>query len=242
MGWLDNSTNNIILDAVLTDYGRQALAQASQTTTSAIKFNFIKYALGDDEINYDIIKQYGRTVGREKIEKNTPIFEAFTNQSIALKNKLFSSAIPLLYIPKYQISSPSTPISLTVTGTAISNEIVIAQTAAQGQTLDGVKDVGFNIFVPSLFLNAVTSGNASSEIAGFTQQSTIKNYSASTDNGLVTANDTLVQLKFKLRVKTLPQSIFDVYGNSNNVINTVVRVSGVTTGVSIDIPVSISYT
>ena len=26
MGFLDNSTNNIILDAVLTDYGREALA------------------------------------------------------------------------------------------------------------------------------------------------------------------------------------------------------------------------
>ena len=61
MGWLDNSTNNIILDAVLTDFGRQALAKNNGS------FNIVKYSLGDDEINYQIIKKYGRT----KVNKNT---------------------------------------------------------------------------------------------------------------------------------------------------------------------------
>ena len=70
MGWLDHSTNNIILDAVLTDYGRQQLAFANSS------FNITHYALGDDEVDYKIIKKYGRAVGKEKIEKNTPIFEA----------------------------------------------------------------------------------------------------------------------------------------------------------------------
>lgn len=241
MGWLDNSTNNIILDAVLTDFGRQALAQASQSTTSAIKFNFVKYALGDDEINYGIIKQYGRTVGREKIEKNTPIFEAFTNQNIAIKNKLFSSAIPLLYIPKYEITSPTAPINLTVTGVTVSPQITISQKAVQGQTLDGIQEGSFNIFVPSLFMTAVTGNQGQNEIQGVTQQATTKSYLVDNQSGLVTSTTSLVELKFYLRVKTLPQSIFDVYGNSNNVINTAVRVTGTATGVSIDIPVTISY-
>ena len=34
-------------------------------------FSIYQFALGDDEVDYDIIQQYGRTVGKEKIEKNT---------------------------------------------------------------------------------------------------------------------------------------------------------------------------
>ena len=68
MGYLDNSTNNVILDAVLTDYGRQQLASANNA------FSITYYALGDDEVDYRLIKKYGRAVGKEKIEKNTPIF------------------------------------------------------------------------------------------------------------------------------------------------------------------------
>jgi hypothetical protein len=82
MGWLDNSTNNIILDAVLTDYGRQKLA-AANGSNSANGFSIFSFALGDDEVNYNLVKKYGRTIGREKIEKNTPVFEAFTNQNLS---------------------------------------------------------------------------------------------------------------------------------------------------------------
>ncbi len=64
MGFLDHSTNNIILDAVLTDIGRQFLAKNDGS------FSIHKFALGDDEVNYNIIQKYGRVVGREKIEKN----------------------------------------------------------------------------------------------------------------------------------------------------------------------------
>lgn len=84
MGWLDHSTNNIILDAVLTDYGRQKLATLNEG------FKLDHFELGDDEVDYRLIKKFGRTVGKEKIEKNTPVFEAFTNQSIALKYPLIS--------------------------------------------------------------------------------------------------------------------------------------------------------
>ena len=69
MGFLDHSTNNIVVDAVLTDLGRQALAKNDGS------FSIYQFALGDDEIDYSIIQQFGRTVGKEKIEKNTPILE-----------------------------------------------------------------------------------------------------------------------------------------------------------------------
>ena len=84
MGFLDHSTNNIILDAVLTDYGRQTLARNDGS------FSIFKFAFADDEIDYGNIVNFGRTVGKEKIEKNTPILEATTQANLGLKNKLVS--------------------------------------------------------------------------------------------------------------------------------------------------------
>ena len=82
MGFLDHSTNNIILDAVLTDVGRQFLSRNDGS------FSIVKFALGDDEIDYSIIKKFGRTVGKEKIEKNTPVLEALTQGNLGLKYRL----------------------------------------------------------------------------------------------------------------------------------------------------------
>ena len=75
MGFLDHTTNNIIVDAVLTDVGRSKLAQSGVTGG----LNIVKYAFADNEVDYTLLKKYGETVGREKIEKNTPIFEANTD-------------------------------------------------------------------------------------------------------------------------------------------------------------------
>lgn len=109
MGWLDNSTNNIIIDAVLTDFGRQQLAVGGGASAA---FNISHFALGDDEVDYGIITKYGRTVGKEKIEKNTPVFEALTNQSNALKYPLISmpqtgDTVNTVYMP-YLVSPTST--------------------------------------------------------------------------------------------------------------------------------------
>ena len=67
MGFLQQDTNNIILDAVLTDEGRKRLAANDGS------FRVVMFSLGDDEVDYNIIKKFGRNVGREKIEKNTPV-------------------------------------------------------------------------------------------------------------------------------------------------------------------------
>ena len=73
MGFLDNSTNNIIVDAVLTDLGRELLAQNDGS------FSIVKFAFGDDEVDYGIIKKFGRTVGKEgkkeEVEESTPAEE-----------------------------------------------------------------------------------------------------------------------------------------------------------------------
>ena len=94
MGFLDHSTNNIIVDAVLTDVGREKLAAA---TTAE---NFVaSYAFADDEVDYTMVKKYGTIVGKEKIEKNTPVFEASTNAELGVKYYLSTSANPIVAQP-----------------------------------------------------------------------------------------------------------------------------------------------
>jgi len=53
MGFLDHSTNNIIVDAVLTDRGRELLAGQN---SNIAKFSITKFSLSDDEVDYTIIK------------------------------------------------------------------------------------------------------------------------------------------------------------------------------------------
>ena len=74
MSFLDNS-GDIILDAVLTDTGRRQLARGDGS------FRIVKFAFGDDEVNYEL-------------------FEAFTNNTSTMKSKLLTIANNnLLYLP-----------------------------------------------------------------------------------------------------------------------------------------------
>ncbi len=82
MGFLNHATNNIIVDAVLTQKGREVLARNDGS------FDIQSFRLGDDEIDYSVLEQYGIVIGKEKIEKNTPIFEAITDEKLALKYPL----------------------------------------------------------------------------------------------------------------------------------------------------------
>jgi hypothetical protein len=95
MAFLDNS-GDIILDAVLTDTGRLRLAKGDGT------FNIAKFALGDDEINYAIYnKNHASGSAYYDIELlQTPVLEAFTNNTSLLKSKLLSiTRTNLLYLP-----------------------------------------------------------------------------------------------------------------------------------------------
>jgi hypothetical protein len=232
MGWLDNSTNNIILDAVLTDYGRQALARNDGS------FKVARFALGDDEVDYSLIKKYGRTVGAEKIEKNVPVFEAFTNQNLGLKHRLISVPKPLLYLPV--LGRPdTTPIQLATSGTRkpTAKSINIQQILNNGEVVDDqVRDAAFEIYVPDRFLRI----NQISMI-GRPDVSGIAMYEVPADRNLTPYQGG--QITFTLGVKTISTTTFSIYGTLQNgvyTINTTVRVVGKSSGSSMDLPVTIS--
>ena len=110
MGFLDHSTHNIIVDAVLTDVGREKLAAA---TTAE---NFVAaYAFADDEVDYTMIKKYGTIVGKEKIEKNTPIFEASTNAELGVKFYLDTRSNPNVEQPSMTTQATRSTLNRTNT-------------------------------------------------------------------------------------------------------------------------------
>ena len=103
MAFLDNS-GDIILDAVLTDTGRMRLAKGDGT------FKIVKFALGDDEIDYGLFnKNDSRGSAYYDLEiMQSPVLEAFTNNTSLLKHKLMSfSRTNLLYLPVMKLNDVS---------------------------------------------------------------------------------------------------------------------------------------
>ena len=100
MAFLDNS-GDIILDAVLTDTGRMRLARGDGS------FKIMKFALGDDEINYELYnKNHASGSAYYDLEVlQSPVLEAFTDNAASMKSKLIS--IPrnnLFYLPVIKLN------------------------------------------------------------------------------------------------------------------------------------------
>mgnify|MGYP001258445441 CR=1 FL=1 len=99
MAFLDNS-GDIILDAVLTDLGRKRLA--------AGRFNINKFALGDEEINYELWNSSDArgTAFYDLQILQTPILEAFTSDQSIMKSRLMTfSRSDLLYMPVLKVNN-----------------------------------------------------------------------------------------------------------------------------------------
>ena len=234
MGFLQNDTNNIILDAVLTDKGREFLARNDGS------FSIVKFAPGDDEVDYTIIQKFGRTVGKEKIEKNTPIFEALTNQSYAQKFRLISVSNPnLIRLPNLALTGEgvdSTNNIVSIGNTTVKRRgITISQTITNETSIDvELRDQAFIVELSNQFLQVV--GNSPDNIDN-QQRAT---YILTRDSGETSVGGS--KLSFTIGTKAISESEFQIYGASFNksLISTFVKVSGVSSGAVIEFEVQIS--
>ena len=221
MGFLDHSTNNIIVDAVLTDIGRKKLAEGT--------FSIAKFGLGDDEVDYTVIKKFGRTVGKEKIEKNTPVFEAQTNADLALKHKLVTVSNPYLTkLPYLEINSTTNVSSATrgVTSTIIAvqkPDDLFSSSTSTGAS--DVRDTLFTIEYDSRFLSLSTASSTvgNNNIATATVDSTGTSAGSSWNGSSVTLSFT---------IRSFSDSYFAYYSTnaSNSTITTYVEITGVFSG------------
>lgn len=99
MGFQDNS-GDIILDVVLTDEGRRRLARGDGD------FSIVKFALADDEINYQLYNATASSALQDLSILQTPVLEAFTNNMSSMKSKLLSlSNQNLLYLPILKLNT-----------------------------------------------------------------------------------------------------------------------------------------
>jgi len=99
MAFLDNS-GDIILDAVLTDTGRRRMANGN--------FSIIKFALGDDEIDYRLYnKNHPSGSAYYDLEiLQSPVFESVTAQNSAINYGLLSiTRRDLLYLPDIKLNT-----------------------------------------------------------------------------------------------------------------------------------------
>ncbi len=233
MGFLQGDTNNIILDAVLTDTGRKFLSQNNQS------FKISKFALGDDEVDYGIIQKYGRTVGKEKIEKNTPIFEALTNGSLAQKYRCVSVSDPnLVFLPTIELVGGPKTISINSANKVPAN-IQIQQVFSDPLNVSSeLVDATYMVQLNSQFLDIVGETPEYTESQNQTSSYLISSVAgqASDTNGSV--------LTFSLRTRTITDTQFQIYGAVNGTstkttINTYVKVTGLQSGATIDLLVAI---
>ncbi len=228
MGFLDHSTNNIIVDAVLTDTGRATLAKNDGS------FVISKFAFGDDEVDYTIIQKFGTTVGKEKISKNTPVFEAQTNGDLALKYRLLSVSVPdLIILPT--LATPTLEKGKTfqrADSTKLSQQVTIQQQIAAGLSSvpTDLVDSAFVVQWDNRFLDitrstggGTTTKSVSNNVATITVAADSLN---SSGGGRVT---------LQVSVVSFPNDYYNSYstGGSSSVIKTQVTISGRASGASV---------
>ena len=223
MGFLNHGSNNIIIDAVLTDTGRAFLSKNDGS------FSIVKFALGDDEVDYSVIKKYGRAVGREKIEKNTPVFEALTDGNLESLSRLIT-------ISDSTVSALATytlvPVSVTLNNVIGSNPsvvVTITQAGANDTAIPPeIQDTVLSISMDRRFttLRSVTPFQTVGNVDYY-------NVTATSTEG----NESVFSIT--IVAKALVTNDFTVFGSDSNstTISTVVRLQGRQSGMTNNIPV-----
>lgn len=259
MGFLDHTTNNIVIDAVLTERGRELLSQNNGS------FQVTSFAFGDDEVDYSNVVKYGRQMGKEKIEKNTPIFEAQTNENLALKYNnitLSSNSLRILYVPflkKYgttstqellvaQSDSTKQYVQVQVLSTLSSNS---GQTSIDSNLVDSVFDLKMNDLILKLYSNGIERVNSYIDL----DENNIASYRVAGNDASSSSYETNYQLSgrqlfsaqigLSLTSPRLSLSTFQKFGTydsntSKYIIKTQIEITGRSSGSRIIIPVTVT--
>ena len=249
MGFLNHATNNIIIDAVLTERGRELLARNDGS------FNIASFVFGDDEVDYSLITKYGTTIGKEKIEKNTPIFEANPNENIAIKHPLISFANPLerlTQIPTLVWSNRSEGESkvdlfdTTSSSQTSASDDRVKKTIRIKNSVTGTVDGELNENITDNFIFVKVHGSLlklSSEIPQDTDLNGIDTYLIETSTASDSEWDNQIEASFDVYSNGVVSSTdFENFASVSNAnkINTSVQVIGQYSGASLVIPVVIT--
>lgn len=230
MGFQDNS-GDIFIDAVLTDEGRERLARNDGT------FAIVRWRPADDEIDYRFWNALTGSDSKDIKILDTPVFEAPSNEGVALRYPLVTIRNARLQFLPTMTSKPAS-VSLQEQTDSVGGgvDITVSQQVPRSQTIlpAEVIDVNYQVELDNdiLFVSNVTPisitpfGRARYIIPG---------------SGKTSAGGT--ECKFNVRVQTLTTEIFDVLASGQTAPRTIpatIIVTGQQSGMNVSIPVTVT--
>jgi len=228
MGLLDNS-GDILIDAVLTDVGREFLARNDGS------FEIVRFSLGDDEIDYELFNANTGSLQQDANILNTPIFEANVNETVALKNQLLSISNPdLKFLPALSVGATSVTLGER-TDAQVGKAVEFYQSTQSGRVVPSeVVDASFLVQVNNdlLFLEKQTPVNISP--SGFAQY-ILPRTSIGANQG--------AQVAFNVAAQALTNDVWDTLGKGtlgSRTITTKVKAQGALSGLSAEITIVIN--
>jgi len=212
MGYLDNSV--VTVDAILTNKGRQLLAQGN--------FNITQFALADDEIDYTLYNPtnpsgsayYGQAI------ENMPLLEAFPQETQMMKYKLVT-------LPRGTARLPILDLGYTA--------IVIKQGASLAITPETLNYLGGNTFETSGYTATISDVRLFSTFEGVginTPQAQALNQTTTLGTSV---SKTVVGTTINIRATTI-NTLF----GSNTQLTATLTVEGRDSGARITIPVTVT--
>jgi len=233
MGLQDNS-GEVFIDAVLTDLGREKLARNDGS------FEIVAFRLGDDEIDYRFWNELTGSDSKDRKILDTPVFEAFTNENIALRYPLVTVRnAKLQFLPKFTAKPTSVTLKEQTDSVGGGADIIVSQDISRAQTIVPAEiiDVNYAIEVDNDLMHVHDEVPVAITPYGAAK------YVVSASPGRVTSAGG-TEVKFNLRVQTLTSEVFDTLVGSSVTkprdISTYIFVTGQQSGMVIKIPVTIT--
>lgn len=232
MAFLDPSSD-VYIDCVLTDEGRERLARNDGS------FAIVRFRLGDDEIDYRFWNELTGSNSKDRKILDSPLFEASTNEAIALRHPLITIRNSKLQFMPQLAARPET-VTLREQTDSIGGgvNVIVKQEISRAQTIIPAEmiDVNYSVevdndilFIPNEIPVSITPfGRA--------------RYIISAASGVQTAAGG-TECRFNVRVQTLTTEAFNVLVGSAvpkpRTISTTIVVTGQQSGCNVSIPASV---
>jgi hypothetical protein len=228
MGLIDNS-GDILIDAVLTDLGRELLARNDGT------FEIVRYTFGDDEIDYALFTPNTGSLQQDVSILNTPLFEANVNEKVALKYPLLSISNPdLRFLPTLDASVATVTLGER-TDAQVGKLVEFKQGTLDGRTVPSeIVDASFVIQVNNDLLFIEKQSPVSITPYG-TAQYVIPRTALGANQG--------AQISFNVAVQALSSDIWSTLGTGtagSRTISTKVKCQGALSGLTQEVTITIN--
>lgn len=231
MAFIDRS-GDLIVDAVLTDIGREKIARNDGS------FRVVGYSFADDEVDYTLFNPNTGSAFVDKEILNLPLFEANTNETLNFNYPLMIVTNPnLKYLP-----------NLTADSVAIS--IGEEQGLINGVTVRAYQNTTKNArVVPSEIQDSAFTIEVDNDLLNVQDESPIDISSYGTSVYLLPRDSQLVQssqgsqVTFKIRPQSINNTTWNTFGAGTvgaRTISTKLKIKGINSGLSVVISVTIN--